>query len=56
MSDLRGRIVSELKFKLNRQHKLSQAFNEDDPGLKAKFAILDDDFFGRGRNQLLEWF
>lgn len=44
-----ARKVTEQKFRLQRAQKESQILAGDDPELRAKFAVLDDDLFARYR-------
>jgi hypothetical protein len=45
----RRRALTETKFQLQRARKESQILAGDDPELAAKFALMDDDFFGFAR-------
>ena len=47
--DADARKVTEQKFHLHRAQKESQILGSDDPELRAKFAVLDDDLFARYR-------
>lgn len=44
-----GRKVTEQKYLLHRAKKESEVLGGDDPELRAKFAVLDDDLFARYR-------
>lgn len=46
------RRLTDAKFRLNRQFKMSLVLNEDSPELTAKYSLMDDDFFNRKRQQL----
>ena len=45
----RAQVLTEIKFAIDRARKESLILANDDPELAAKFAILDDDFFGANR-------
>ncbi|SDN38663.1 hypothetical protein [Geodermatophilus sp. DSM 45219] len=45
----RRQVLSEAKWELYRAHKESQIIAGDDAELKAKFTVLDDDYFMRVR-------
>jgi hypothetical protein len=47
--EARSRFLTEAKFGIERANKESQILAGDDPVLKAKFAILDDDLFAAVR-------
>lgn len=47
------RSLTEQKFHLHRAQKESQVLASDDPELRAKFAVLDDDLFGSFRRRRL---
>lgn len=44
-----ARTLTEQKYHLHRAQKESQVLGGDDPELRAKFAVLDDDLFARYR-------
>lgn len=46
-----ARTLTEQKYHLHRAQKESQILGGDDPELRAKFAVLDDDLFGKWRQR-----
>jgi hypothetical protein len=49
-SDAEAQLLSEAKFRIERAKRESAIIAGEDPELKAKFALLDDDYFQARRS------
>lgn len=51
--DGEARLLTETKFRLERAQKESAVLAGEDPELRSKFAVLDDDFFQHRRSRIV---